>query len=51
MFSVRELIAAGVVADECECLDAFPLELLAEFSGAVGDVPAMDAIPPLDWDA
>lgn len=32
MFSVRELIAAGIVADEFEALDAFPLEMLAEFA-------------------
>ena len=32
MFRVSELISAGIFADECEVLDALPIELLDEFA-------------------
>ena len=37
MLSVAKLIELGVVDDECEALDAFPLEWLAEFNGLAED--------------
>ena len=38
--SVRELIESGIVDDECEALDMYPLEMLVEFNE-----------PSPDWDA